>query len=403
VGAVATTGPLAGLRIVSMAEQYPGPFANTILSDLGADVVIVERPGGGDPSRRFAPFFESLNRGRRSVCLDLKTAGGLSTLLRMLGAADVFLEGFRPGTAGRLGFGFDAVRAVNPDIVYLSVSGFGQDGPYRDRSGHDISYVALSGMLDRADGAGGPPLPPVALGDLSAGLFTTIGVLAGLLARRPDGALHVDVSMTDGLVSLMTSHLVPVVNGMGPPEFPKEPGYGVYPTADGRHLTLSVAHEDHFWRNLCRVTDMEDVADLDGDARLAQGDGLRRRLEEALGSRPLNEWLAVMEEADVPHAPVLRVDEVAADPHVRARGMLVEVPATGDRPARRHVRQPLRFGDHTGGPRGHAPRPGEHTRQVLAEYGLGADEIDTLIRQRAAFDEAGAGDGRREPGAALSA
>jgi crotonobetainyl-CoA:carnitine CoA-transferase CaiB-like acyl-CoA transferase len=268
------------------------------------------------------------------------------------------------------------------------VSGFGQDGPYRDRPAHDLSYVALSGMLDPADGDV-PVAPPIAVGDLAAGLFATIASLVGLLTKDRVGAPQFDVSMSDALVSLMTTHLVPVLNRLGPPEFPKEPGYGIFETIDSRHLTLSIAHEDHFWRRLCRVVGMEDVADLDGVERLRRGDELGRRLATAIATRRLDEWSAALTEADVPHAPVLRLEEVPDDPHVRARGLVVEVPVGKGRRARRHVRQPSLVGGFGGGPRGHAPLLGEHTREVLRECGLGDEAIDDLLRTGAARERGG--------------
>ena len=139
--------PLAGMRVVSMAEQYPGPYATMIMSDLGAEVVIVERPGTGDPARQFPPFFAALNRGKRSVAIDMKTSEGVAALRRLVANADIFLEGFRPGTADRLGIGWEELRAVNDALVYVSISGFGQDGPYRLRPAHDLSYQAAAGLL----------------------------------------------------------------------------------------------------------------------------------------------------------------------------------------------------------------------------------------------------------------
>jgi crotonobetainyl-CoA:carnitine CoA-transferase CaiB-like acyl-CoA transferase len=246
---------LNGLRILSLAEQYPGPYATLVLADLGAAVTLVERPPGGDPSRRTPAFFEALNRNKRSVSLDLKHPDGRAALLRLAAASDVLLEGFRPGTMARLGLAPDAFAAANPRLVYVSISGFGQDGPYRDIPGHDLSYQALSGMLHRQQGNGTPSVPWLAIGNVAGGLFAAVGVLAALHARQESRtAEYVDVSLLDSLVSLMTVHLVPSINHTGPAYVPPEPAYGLFRTSDGKLLSLSIAGEDHFWASLCAIT-----------------------------------------------------------------------------------------------------------------------------------------------------
>ena len=367
-------GILDGVRILSLAEQYPGPYATLLLADMGADVVLVERPAGGDPSRVFPAFFEALNRNKRSVALDLKDDLDRERFLGLARAADVVLEGYRPGTAARLGIDYPRLAEVNPGLVYLSITGFGQDGPYRSRSGHDVSYAALAGVLfEDARNGTGAAAPPIAIADLSAGLFAAIGVLGGLFARQRDGrGMYVDVSMLDGLVSLMTALLVPVVNGTGDPGFPHEPGYRLYRTADGEVLALGVAHEDHFWRALCAATGLDDVAGLSASERLEQRDGLVARLEAALATRNRDDWVATLVEADVPVGPAHDLHEVAGDPHVRARGLVTLVPAADGRPDRVHIRQPLGFAGHATRVTRHAPRLGEHTQDVLGEVGWGA-------------------------------
>lgn len=375
------TGPLAGLRVLSLAEQYPGPYATLLLADLGADVVLVERPGQGDPSRQFGPFFESLARGKRSVALDLKDPGGLAALLALCAQADVLLEGYRPGTMERLGAGYDQLVQVNPGLVYASISGFGQDGPYRDRPAHDVSYQAVAGHLhQRLASPGHSPAPPLALGDLSSGMFAVIGVLAALQQRERTGrGSHVDVSMTDGLVSLLTAHLMPVVNGIGPPAFPYEPGYGVFAAADGQLLALSVAHEDHFWQRLCAAVELDDLAGLRSAVRLERHDELVARIAAAVVGRDRPGWSQQLADHDVPHAWVNDLDEVAIDPQVQARGMLVTVPAAPDHPERTHVRQPLRFDGVAPGPLVHAPAVGAQTREVLLAAGLTVEAVERLL------------------------
>ena len=359
-------GPLSGIVVLSLAEQYPGPYATLLMADLGADVILVERPSGGDPARQFPGFYEALNRNKRSVVVDLKSEQGRADLLRLVEAADVLLEGYRPGTMDRLGIGINRLHEVNPRLVIASISGFGQDGPYRDRPAHDLSYQATAGMLhellpEQRTG----PVSQLAIGDLSSGMFAMIGVLAALLQRDRTGkGSHVDVSMTDGLVSWMSTQLVPRLNGQPLAGLEHEPGYGVFRTADGL-ITLSVAHEDWFWKPLCAVLGMDDFATYTATERVANEHALRDRITDVLATKPRDEWVAILDEAGVPVGPVHSLDEVADDPHVRARGLVVEVPASGHGGGRRHVCQPLRFDGVAYGPTRHVPRLGEHTEEVL--------------------------------------
>ncbi len=167
-----SNAPLTGLRILSLAEQFPGPYATMLLSDMGAEVIMIERPGIGDPARQFPPLFRALNRGKRSVALDLKSAEGLARFRELAKVSDVIVEGFRPGKLAALGAGFEDMRGVNPRLVYVSISGYGQDGPYRDRAGHDLSYEGVGGLLaDQADAGQPGPVPAIPLADVGAALF----------------------------------------------------------------------------------------------------------------------------------------------------------------------------------------------------------------------------------------
>ncbi len=361
-------GPLAGLKVVSLAEQYPGPYATLLMADLGAEVILVERPGGGDPARQFPAFHEALNRNKRAVEIDLKSGAGRDALRGLLRDADVMLEGFRPGTMARLGFGWDAVSALNPRLVLVSISGFGQDGPYRDRPAHDLSYQAMAGLLF-AQARSGVPLPAgeLAIGDLSAAMFATVGALSALHERARTGrGRHVDVSMTDGLVSWMSVLLGPAMNGAPLADIAAEPAYGTFRCADGRLLTLSIAHEDWFWRPLCALLGMEDAAGLGRAGRVAAGPALRARIAEALARAPRDDWAARLDAAGIAWGPLHDLDEVAADPHFVARGMFREVP-DGRGGTRRVVAQPLVFdGAHPGPERG-TPAPGEGNAELLGE------------------------------------
>lgn len=388
--------PLEGVRVVSLALQYPGPFGTLLLADLGADVLVVERPGDGDPTRAFPGFHGALGRGKRSVALDLKQEGGRRALRSLLADADALLEGFRPGTMARLGFAPDDVTREHPALVYVSVSGFGQTGPNAARPGHDLTYQAEAGMLyEHLPPAPPPPPPSLALGDLAAGMFVAQAVLAGIVQRGRTGrGCVVDVAMTDCLTTLLAAHVGPVVNRSGPPGFPYEPGYGVFVTADGAHLALGVAHEDHFWRALCDLTGMEADRELTSPDRFAAHERLQKALAAAIERRPLAEWERAFTAADVPFGTVRSLEELPWTPQAVARGMFgsVESPA-GPLLA---VRQPLIVDDAAPGPRRGTPLLGEHTSEALQEAGVDQACLAEFIGCGAAVQNPAGGAGAKE-------
>ena len=361
--------PLAGVRVVGLAEQYPGPFATMLLADLGADVVLVERPDRGDPTRAHPGFFDSMARGKRSVALDLKTDAGRDALHALLASADVLIEGFRPGVLDRLGFAADTVLERCPRLLYVSISGYGATGPNRARSGHDLTYQAEAGVLyEHVPPAPPPPPPSLALGDLSAAMFAVQGVLAGLLRREHTGrGGRVDVAMVDCLSTMLAAHAGPVLNAAGPPGFPYEPGYGVFVTADGEHLALGVAHEDHFWRALCDVAGLEDDREVPAPGRMAEHAGLRERLARAVATRTAAQWERELTAADVPFGRLRRLEELPGTPQSRARQLFT--PIDGPTGAV-HVRQPLVFDGVAPGPTRAVPALGADTGDVLRECGV---------------------------------
>ncbi|TWP34471.1 CaiB/BaiF CoA transferase family protein [Leekyejoonella antrihumi] len=376
--------PLDGLRVVSLAHQYPGPFATMLLADLGADVVLVERPPVGDPARAFPGFHSSMARGKRSVALDLKTGSGRQACIALARWADAFLDGYRPGTLDRLGLGQKDLREQNPALIYVSVSGYGQTGPYAHRSGHDLTYQAEAGMLDPRLSPGDPPTAPaVAVGDLAAGLFAAQAVLVGLVQRSRTGhGCVVDVSMFDALVTLLSAHLGPVINKSGPPGFPYEPGYGVFRTSDGKYLSLGVAHEDHFWRALCDAIDMPADRDLAAPQRFEQQERLRDRIGAVLSTRTAAEWATTFQAADVPFGQVRTLAELPQSPQAAARALFSKAP-TDDGSTIWHVSQPLRIDGRTPGPRGGVPGMGAHTAEVLTEIGCAPELVEEMAQQAA--------------------
>lgn len=359
---------LDGIRIVCLAEQYPGPYATLLLADLGADVILVERPGSGDPARQFPAFHAALNRNKRSVALDLKSDDDKPRFRDLVTSADVLLEGFRPGTMERLGFGYQAMSALNPGLIYASISGFGQTGPYRDRPAHDLSYQALAGFLHQQAATRSTQLPSdIAIGDLSSGMFAALGVLSALVARARTGkGAYIDISMTDGLVSWMSVMVGPAMNGEPLADIAAEPAYGLFACEDDKLLSLSIAHEDWFWRPLCELIGMVDVADLKRPQRTAREAELVARIAKVIAGKPRAHWAKQLDAAGIPWGPVNAIDEVARDPHFIARGLFTEV-ADAEGRRRRYVAQPLIFDGHHPGPTRGVPGLGEHTDEVMSE------------------------------------
>jgi len=378
--------PLAGLRVLSLAEQYPGPYAGLLLGDLGADVVQVERPDGGDPARRFPQLHAALNRGKRSICLDLKSQQGAAACRRLAATSDVLLEGFRPGVVDRLGLSAAALAAEHPALVYVSVSGFGQSGPYAHRPAHDLSLQALAGLLGGSPGQS-EQLPHLSLADVAAGLFTALAALAGVAGRAATGrGGHYDVAMFDSLVSFMTTALVPAANSGAVENIGLDPGYGVFATCDGRWLSVSIAFEDHFWQALCAAAGLQQHAHLDASARRVRLQELRSDLAGQLARHDLEHWERTLGQAGVPFGALNDLPRLLADPHLQARGLLQTVD-TDDGP-RRYLRQPILVDGTAPGPLSATPALGEHTRAVLSAAGLPDSDIVRLLASGTAVQAA---------------
>jgi crotonobetainyl-CoA:carnitine CoA-transferase CaiB-like acyl-CoA transferase len=364
-----TSLPLAGLRVLSLAEQYPGPYATMILADLGADVILVERPGQGDPSRRFTGLFSTLNRNKRSVALDLKSDEGREAFLRLVDTADAVIEGFRPGVMARLKLDADTLRQRKPGLVFTSISSFGQTGPNANVAGHDLSIQAAAGMVNVAPGQeASAAMPVLPLADISSALFAALGIVTALLARTRTGrGASVDVSMHDCLVSWMAPFLAPPLNGLPVrPLPPPEPGYGVFATAEGRQITLSIAGEDVMWNELCELLHLPQFAGLNEAQRVARCAEIQPHVRSALAQRPHNSLCQQLEVRRIAFGPVLAAEEVLSHPHMLARRMATTVPGNkAGQAAQVFVRQPLVFDGHVGAVLRQAPALGEHNAELL--------------------------------------
>ncbi len=386
--------PLAGLVIVDLTRVLAGPYATMVLADLGADVIKIERPGQGDEARGVGPFkggvsayFTSINRGKRSVTLDLKHPKGRDLLLRLLDGVDVLAENFRPGVMARLGLGYDALAPRFPRLIYAATSGFGQTGPDARRPAYDLVIQARSGLMSITGEPGRPPVRVgVSLGDLSGALFTVVGVLAALEARHRTGRGQlVDVAMLDSTVALLENAILRYdVTGEVPgplgTRHPTVTPFEVFETASGS-MVLAISN-DAQWRRFCDAAGRPDLADdcrfATNQLRTAHYEALRPELARTLAARSAAEWLDRLAAAEVPCGPIRSVAEAVEDPQIAARGMIAEVlqPGLG---RLRTAGTPLRLSATPAVPVRPAPGLGEHTDAVLTErLGLTAAEVAAL-------------------------
>jgi crotonobetainyl-CoA:carnitine CoA-transferase CaiB-like acyl-CoA transferase len=312
---------LSGIRVLDFGIWRPVPYATQLLVEMGADVIKVEPPNG-DPMRVFPDLFAVLNAGKRAVAVDLKDDAQRASVLESARDADVALEGFRPGVAERLGIGYDALSAVNPALVYCSLSGYGQTGPLRDVPGHDLNYQARAGIIEPRDPDGEPVVgrPPIA--DLAAGVFAAMAVCAALVrAARTRQGEYIDVSMTDVLAT-WTGPLPALQVEGGPMLGGGVPGYGSFRTADGDWVVLGVIAEDHLWSALTAALGMDDVVGLSFVDRLPRIKELNGRITTEIGSMRRADVVERFERAGVPVSPVLGQRELADDAHLQARGVM---------------------------------------------------------------------------------
>ncbi|MCU1452545.1 MAG: carnitine dehydratase [Acidimicrobiales bacterium] len=372
-------GPLSGVKVVEIAGIGPGPFCAMLLSDLGADVVRIDRSSnvlGGDPA---TPPGDVLNRGRRSVAVDLKHPDGVATVLDLVAEADALIEGFRPGVMERLGLGPDACRERNPRLVYGRMTGWGQDGPYARTAGHDINYIALAGALEPIGRRGGPPVPPLNLvGDFGGGgMLLALGIAAALVeAGRSGEGQVVDAAMVDGAAILTT--MFHAFRAMG--IWDDERGtnmldsgahfYDVYETADGKYVSIG-SIEPQFYAELLKHTGL-DGEDLPWQHDKAHWPELKDRMAAIFKVKTRDEWCEIMEGTDVCFAPVLSLAEAPTHPHNVHRGTFTEVAGiVQPSPAPRFDRTPAEIQR----PPAHA---GQDTDEVLADWGIAPDRIAAL-------------------------
>ncbi len=375
------TAPLTHLRMIDLSRQMPGPFCSMLLADLGVDVLHIANPS--DPMGVGIPF---MARNKRSMTLNLKSEPGRDILLRLVRDADIVLEGYRPGVPQRLGIDYERLRGVNPRLIYCTISGFGQDGPYRDRVGHDINYLGYAGVLNYVGAAGGPPvIPGVQIADIGGGaLMAAVGILSAVIARERTGAgQFIDISMLDGSLVWNAYHMVLwLFSG----HLPSRGGeqltgryacYNVYETSDGRYLTIG-AFETHFWATLCRHFGREDFIEAqweEGERR----DTMLRFFRDAFRTKTLAAWMRELGDQDICVGPVNTLEEVFADPQLRHRHMVGDLDTPSGRALA--IGTPIKLSGTPASLRTPPPKFGEHTEAVLASLGFDAAVVARLREQ----------------------
>ena len=390
------TGPLTGIRILDFTRAMTGPFCTQLLGDMGAEVIKVEMPEGGDETRRWGPFWNghscyylAANRNKRSISIDLKSPEGREIATALALQSDVVIENFRPGIMDRLGLGYEGLAELNPKLVYCSVSGFGQDGPRAQEPAYDIMMQGFAGLMGLTGFADGPPVRaglPVA--DLAAAVFAGLGIVTALYRRAEDGrGQKVETSLLEGQVSWLSYYVVgylangEVMRGMGSAHHSLTP-YKAYQGEDD-YFVLAVGN-DVIWRRFCAAIEAPELAEdprfITNRERLANREALDGILEQIFVQRPAAEWIGRISAAGVPCGPINTVDQIVADRQVRHMEMIQAVPHP-EIPDLQLCGIPITFGRTPGAIQGPPPLLGEHTDLVLAELGYSAERIASLRRQ----------------------
>ncbi len=384
-------GPLSGVRIVDLTRLYPGPFGTQLLGDLGAEVIKVEDKNAPDYIRFFPPTFKkegagyiAVNRNKKSFALDLRSDKGKELFMKLVEKSDVVVEQFRPGVITKMGLGYEEAKKVNPRIIYCSITGFGQTGPYANIPGHDLNYMGLAGISDIIGPKGGAPVVPgIQVADVAGGgLMSVIGVLSALVSRETTGkGQHVDVSMFDGILPFMGMIFSNYKAGGGLPERGNTflSGallcYNIYRTKDNRYLTVA-GLEFKFWKRFCELIGKPEWTDkqfVEG----AEYERLHKELSDLLLTRTMQEWVGLFRGEESMCDAVLSIDEVEHDPHAIAREMIVEM----DHPTEGKIKGigvPIKFSETKATDLAPPPILGQHNDEILSIIGLSKAEIERL-------------------------
>jgi len=384
-------GLLKGLKMLDLSRLLPGPYCSLLLADLGVEVLKIEDSEQGDYMRRMGPslkkdsaYFLALNRNKKSMILNLKTKEGKEIFYKLIDTYDILLEGFRPGVMDRLGIGYQELKSKNPRVIFCSLSGYGQNGPYKERSGHDINYIGLGGILELTGPKDGDPtIPGTQIADIGGGgMMAAIAILAAIVHREKTGeGQYLDVAMHDGVISWLSIHAGRYFMDN---ELPKRGEmhlsgrfacYQVYPTKDGRHISLG-ALEPKFWKNFCQAIGREDLVlkqFIEGEERVQ----IIKEIRELFKTKTQKEWVEFFKNVDACLEPILSLGEVFQHPHVLHRKMVIEY----EHPVEGKIRQvgnPIKSSQFPFEIRTPSPGWGEHTMEVLKEIGYSQKEIQHL-------------------------
>ncbi|MGH7781427.1 MAG: CaiB/BaiF CoA transferase family protein [Candidatus Binataceae bacterium] len=392
---MAVSSPLSGIKILDLTKLAPGPFCTMILGDLGADIIKIEEPGaptgrraqqagaagtqgpagafGGSP-------FNALNRNKKSIALNLKSGPGKEVFLRLSQRADIVVEEYRPGVAKRLGIDFAKLSVRNPRLIYCAITGYGQDGPYRDLVGHDLNYIATAGVLSILGRPGQlPTIPHNIIADYAGGgMHGAIGILAALVARQQTGhGQYVDISMMDGALALMAQSFSSFFATGAIPKRGETmldgaiPNYNVYETKDGKIITIG-SLEPWFFANLCRTLGREDL--IEHEFNSAKRAEIQTFFTDSFKTKTRDEWFELLSKTDICVGKMNTLDEVGHDPQVLARKMIVELDAPGGRKVKQ-VGISVKLSETPGSIRSLAPALGQHTDEVLSGLGYTLEQI----------------------------
>jgi len=383
--------PLAGLKVLDLTRLLPGPLCTLHLADMGAEVIKVEDTGAGDYSRslgalktEMSPFFHLANRNKKSIALDLRNDDGREVFLKLAADADIVVESFRPGVVDKLGVGYEAVKAINPRIVYCAISGYGQDGPWKDKAGHDLNYLSVAGIAEQIGGRdGGPVQANFQIADLAGGtLSAAMGILAAVVdATRTGQGRFVDVSMTDcsfahGIIQLASLNTFGNTMPRGRDMLTGGlPCYGIYETADGGHMGVG-SLEKKFWDMVCDTLDRPDLKEkhtVYGE----EADQVRDEVAAIFKSKTRDEWAAIFKDVDCCVTPILTMKEAVQHEQLQARDMVLTVDDPVDGPMT-EAAFPIKFSDDHIEPVTPAPKQGADTEDVLRGMGLTEADIAAL-------------------------
>ncbi|KJS65883.1 MAG: hypothetical protein JL50_13740 [Peptococcaceae bacterium BICA1-7] len=379
---------LEGLKILDLSMNLPGPYCTLLLSDMGADVVKIEEPRIGDQARVLStPFFRQLNRGKRSVKINLKNTAGREAFLKLAGQADVVLESFRPGVVKRLGVDYDSVRKVNERIIYCSISGFGQDGPMRDTPCHDLNIIGLTGIQHMMGQKGGPPVvPPVLIADTATGTLAALAIVSALWQRSvKNRGQYLDISMYESCFSWQHINAAFLLSGFGYGAGEgmltgASPSYNLYETADGRHLSIG-AVEPHFWAGICRQIGKEHLIDRQFSSG-EEAEQTKRELSKLFMTRTASQWMELLGPAGLCVTPVLSLEESLEEPQALHRNVLVS--ASVKEEVLQQLNCPVKGPGLDQPQAGVGPELGENNNEVFGELGMPGEELDRL-RDSGAF------------------